>query len=454
MIKSFEEKMKAIEEIIKTEKKIAEKEGREAKVGRLSDFKITGREHYMLTGILGIDLNTNGYKKGTFNVIYGAESGGKSTIALEVCASIQMNNPEAIILYVDAEQTVDDTFIDRIPYLNKNNIIFIKENIIEHAFNKVIEYCREGVVDAVVIDSIDSLTSIKESEKGLDEAVMMEKARVLSRGLAELGGYIADNQITVIMLQQERVSFSGYIVKTSDRSGGKAMRYYPATVLKISKIASENEKEKDVLVGDKIVTQFVKITNDKSKISEPYKQTHTFINVDRSKKVAVEKRKELIDYAIQYGLINGKGWYEIADQNGELIKVQGTKGLTKVFLENTDLYTITKMRLYALALPPELFIIKFDSIKSLLEKENAFLKKSKIDRATFLNLPEYITEMDKTEFHFEETKPEDFLTEEKFKEGTYNLMSSEEIEKLNNPEMEKENNNNDIEIISVETKGE
>lgn len=69
------------------------------------------------------------------------------------------------------------------------------------------------MVDAVVIDSIDSLTSIKESEKGLDEAVMMEKARVLSRGLAELGGYIADNQITVIMLQQERVSFSGYIVK-------------------------------------------------------------------------------------------------------------------------------------------------------------------------------------------------------------------------------------------------
>lgn len=444
--------MQAIDDIIKTEKKLAEKEGRESKVGRLSDFEITGREHYVLTGILGIDLNTNGYKKGTFNVIYGAESGGKSTLALEACASFQLNNPNSIILYVDAEQTVDEAFIDRVPYIDKSKIVFIKENIIEHAFNKALEYCEQGLVDLVVIDSIDSLITIKENEKGLDEAVMMEKARILAKGLAKMQGYIAENQITVIMLQQERVKFSGYIVISSGRAGGNAMRFYPATVLKVSKIGSENEKEKDTFIGDKVVTQYVKITNDKSKISEPYKQTHTYINVDRSKKVAIEKRKELIDYAIQYGLVSGKGWYEIADLNGEVVKVQGTKGLTKIMLEDTDLYTVTKMRLYAKALPPELFIVKFNDIKTLLEKENAFLKKSKIERATFLNLTDFVTEIDKTEFHFEETKPEEFLTEEQFKEGIFNLMTSEEREQIILKESQKkEIKLDDIEVLRVET---
>ena len=99
----------------------------------------------------------------------------------------------------------------------------------------------------------------------------------------------------------------GMIAKSKRRSGGKAMRYYPASVTQLSKVSANNDKEKDEFENDKITTQYCKIKNDKSKMSEPYRETFTYINSDRSKKQGVEKIKECIGYAIAYKLIKKGG---------------------------------------------------------------------------------------------------------------------------------------------------
>lgn len=416
-------KKQRLELFVKEQQLMAEKEKSVIKIGKIKDFKITGREHYMLTGICGIDFNTGGFKKGTYNVIYGAESGGKSTIALQACEGFQLSNPDLQILYVDAEQTVDETFISRFPNLNKDNITFLKEGVTEKIFDILVEMCQQNLVDVIIVDSIDSMTTNAELGKSLEENVMMDKARILSRGLAKMNQYLSDYGITVIMIQQERIEMSMFQAKTHGRSGGKAMRYYPATVYRIAKVGSQNETTKTEFQDSKVVSQYVKIINEKSKISEPYKETYTFINTDVNKKVAVEKMKEFINYAVQYGLIiKTGGWYQIIGSDGEPIeKVQGEAKVPAVFIENLDLYTETKLTLYSLALPPELFIAQFENIKTMLKQENANIKKSKIQQLEFIGHPERITEKDRKEMIFENRKVEDFFSDEDYKKALFNL---------------------------------
>ena len=416
-------KKQRLELFVKEQQLMAEKEKSVIKIGKIKDFKITGREHYMLTGICGIDFNTGGFKKGTYNVIYGAESGGKSTIALQACEGFQLSNPDLQILYVDAEQTVDETFISRFPNLNKDNITFLKEGVTEKIFDILVEMCQQNLVDVIIVDSIDSMTTNVELGKSLEENVMMDKARILSRGLAKMNQYLSDYGITVIMIQQERIEMSMFQAKTHGRSGGKAMRYYPATVYRIAKVGSQNETTKTEFQDSKVVSQYVKIINEKSKISEPYKETYTFINTDVNKKVAVEKMKEFINYAVQYGLIiKTGGWYQIIGSDGEPIeKVQGEAKVPAVFIENLDLYTETKLTLYSLALPPELFIAQFENIKTMLKQENANIKKSKIKQLEFIGHPERITEKDRKEMIFEDRKVEDFFSDEDYKKALFNL---------------------------------
>lgn len=416
-------KKQRLELFVKEQQLMAEKEKTVIKIGKIKDFKITGREHYMLTGICGIDFNTGGFKKGTYNVIYGAESGGKSTIALQACEGFQLSNPDLQILYVDAEQTVDETFISRFPNLNKDNITFLKEGITEKIFDMLVEMCQQNLVDVIIVDSIEAMTTNAELGKSLEENVMMDKARLLSRALAKMNQYLSDYGITVIMIQQERIEMSMFQAKTHGRSGGKAMRYYPATVYRIAKVGSQNETTKTEFQDSKVVSQYVKIINEKSKISEPYKETYTFINTDVNKKVAVEKMKEFINYAVQYGLIiKTGGWYQIIGSDGEPIeKVQGEAKVPAVFIENLDLYTETKLTLYSLALPPELFIAQFENIKTMLKQENANIKKSKIQQLEFIGHPERITEKDRKEMIFEDRKVEDFFSDEDYKKALFNL---------------------------------
>lgn len=427
---SKEEQRKKLMAAIEADKKAAEKAGEMATIGVLKDFDISNRENYFLTGILGIDANTNGFKKGTFNVLYGAESSGKSTISLETVAAYQMLYPEDMILYVDTEQTVDDAFLDRISGIIKENIIFIKDIGMERIFDKVNEYTKEGLVDFVVIDSIDSMVPLKEEEKSLEDSVMMVKANILSRALAKISSAIYQHGITILMIQQVRTTFTGMIAKTNGRSGGNAAKFYPATVNFLSKINAQNDKQSDEIYGDRIVNQYCKIHNDKSKISEPYKDTYTYLNTDRNKKGGVSKMRELIDYAIAHGLIEAKGaWCYYTDINtGEVISVNGKNKLIQKIASDINLYSTFKFQIYGKILPPELLIVKFDDIKTLLEKENALMKKNKIDYCKVVNREDLITDLDKSIFSLQDKKILDIISQEQYDFGTFILKSDEEKE--------------------------
>lgn len=408
------------------EKKLSEKEEESLKIGALSDFNEIGRENYKITGILGYDLNVGGIKRGTFNVLYGAESSGKTTTALNLIEGIQMTDEDALTLYVDSETTVDDKFLSRMPYLIKDNIIFLKEGVAEYAFNKILEYAKENLVDYIVIDSIDTLIPLKELEKGLEDSVMMEKARIISRALPQLQSFCRENNLTVIFIQQLRTQFSGQFA-IEGRSGGKAMRFYPATVVKLSNINSQNEIDNN----GNIISKFVKIKNEKSKIGNPYTETFSFINTS-SEKVSIDRIKECLFYAFDLEIINKKGaWVYIPDENGELKSINGSIRALEEFKKNINLYSLTKMRVYGKKLDPEIFIIKYDEIVELLKTENRKIKNNKISLLTALNRLDLITKEDKEEIDiFDGSSPEDYMDETIFKRAKFEMLTIEEKQKF------------------------
>ena len=349
-------------------------------------------------------------------------------------------------------------FLDRIPGINKEKIIFFKDIRMEHIFDKIDELTKAGVIDFIVLDSIDTMIPMKEEEKSLEDRVMMDKAMILSRAMAKINVTMAQKGITVLMIQQLRVNFTGMIAKTNGRSGGNAAKFYPATVNFLSKQKAQNDTEKDDIEGQKVVNQFCKITNEKSKISEPYKETYTFLNTDRSKKSGVAKMRELFHYATVYGLIETKGaWCYYTDlDTGEIIKVNGKAQMLNLLAKDIDLFSKLKFMIYGKILPPELLIVKFDEIKTLIEKENALIKKNKIDILTVQNRKDLISENDLSIFSLQDKDILDIISKEEYELGLFNLKSDEEKEeylKQKNEEDKKQKLKN-VEIELVETKTE
>lgn len=418
------DKMEKLLQMLEDEKKLAEKNDEYLSIGMLDDFKEIKRENYRFSSILGVDLNICGFKKGTFNVIYGDNSSGKTTIALSAIEGIQMQEPEAIILYVDTEGTVTDDYLARFPFLNRERILFLKEAVAEKCVDKMIEYVEANVIDYIIMDSSDTLISKKELEKDMDQAVIAEKARVFSRGLAKINPYMYKNLLTMIIIQQERIQFKGQFA-VNGRSGGNALKFYPSTVLKT---APDTSMDITNSIGD-IVIRGVKIKNEKSKVSQPYRKTVSYINVDSSIQMSIDRFRELIDYGINYGLIERKGaWYYLTDlSTGEVISANGANNLLSLLREKIDLYTMLKMHIYSKGLQPEMFIIKFDGLKTMLEKENELMKEKKIRLYKATGHEDKLNEMDKTKFEFsEDINPQTLLSADDYSKGNFILMSREE----------------------------
>lgn len=419
---------------LQEEKDIAAKSGETVSVGHMDDFKDTNLENYILTGVLGIDLNINGIKKGAISVFYGAESSGKSSTALTVIEGICLSEPEAVVLYVDTEQTVNQQFASRNPYLNLDNVIFLKESEIETAFDKVKEYLNEDLVDYVVFDSIDATYAKAEFEKNLEDKVMMEKARVLSRALPQISELIAQNQVGMILIQQLRTKMTAYGASDS-RSGGNAMKFFPSSVLKFSKDSAGVEKNSE---GD-INRMFTIIKNEKSKVSRPYMTTFAYINTNPNEGISIDRVRDCIAYSKEAGLIDvaGGGWVTLAHPaTGELIvKIQGENKLSDVFKKDLDLYSMFKMKVYSVNLPGELFITKYDHIKALLETENRVMKErleNEIKLQKGLNKSEIAAAGFNIEpFTFsDDFKPENLMEESVYKISKFNLASTEEQAKI------------------------
>lgn len=454
--------------MVEEEKRTAEKTGEPLMIGNSEDFTDFGRDQYTMTSILGIDLNICGWKKGTINIIWGDSQSGKTTNSVGMIEGIQLHNPDAIFAYFDTEQTVDKNFLDRFKDLNQENIFFFRFTQIEQIMDKILELLREDMVDYIILDSYDATSSKSTQEKSFekDKQQVMGKAACLSMAIPEIQELLKKNGATMNIVQQVRVTFNKMMQAYDSRSGGNALKFAPSSILKLANLKDGNEQDEN----GNVKTRFVRFKNEKSKVSRPYMETYSYINVDPKVPNAILKRKECLDYAMEYGIVEMSGsWINVTyldQETGEMKdeKFQGKARAQKLFDSNLDLYTETKLKVYAAGLPTEIFIVKFDEIITLLEKENENMKESKIMIYTQKGREDLITDMDKRKFKFDKkiytpesvlemalpeepnkvfADDENYLSgKQKFKIASFNLLSLDEQEKIKEKqrkEIEKEN---------------
>ena len=139
----FEQMLQLVEE----EKKLARKLGEPNLIARPGGFFDSGRDSYYFTGIMAIDFNICGRKKGVVNVTWGDNQFGKSTLEFAVIEGLQLTLPDMVVAYFDTEQTIDDTFLDRYPYLDRSKIFLFRMNQLEAIMDKMIELTANNMID-------------------------------------------------------------------------------------------------------------------------------------------------------------------------------------------------------------------------------------------------------------------------------------------------------------------
>lgn len=374
-------RLKAMEDLISNEKKRAIKEDDNVNFGHLEDFNTANIFNTEPLGFLALDKLFGGFIPGRMYEIYGQESSGKSTTSLQIIEKLQMVNPDISILYIDAEQTVNFSFLQRFPHLDISKIVLMQENLIEEIWKKIIKFTEEEAVDVIFVDSIGALETTEETKKSLYENTMAVVARKLSRGLKSLYTLLPKKNVSIFFINQERTAFKGQFA-VQDTMGGKALKFATSLRMEVKADKSKNAVKLNER-GDisEVLTSFY---SKKSKISEPYRTTYSYLNVDRNQPYAFNSISDVVETALTEQVIIQKGsYYYINDpETGEEIKFQGRAKLENHFSQNLDFYLKTKLLCYSKIYPGDYFYALYDKIINLLEKESYFIQKDlmKIDK--------------------------------------------------------------------------
>ena len=294
----------------------------EKQFGKGAIMKLGEETHYEIettpTGSLGLDiaLGAGGFPKGRIIEVYGPESSGKTTIALQAVAEVQKRGGRAA--FIDAEHALD-------PVYAKNLGVNIDEPLLSQpdTGEQALEICealvRSNAVSIVVIDSVAALVPQAEIEGEMGDSHVGLQARLMSQALRKLSGIINKTNTTAIFINQLREKVGVLFGNPETTPGGRALKFYASVRLDV-------RRGEQIKLGDSVIGNKTNIKVVKNKIAPPFKVA----TVDIMYGEGVSHVGELVDIASDLGIMDKSGaWYSY---NGEKIG-QGREN-TKIFLKN------------------------------------------------------------------------------------------------------------------------
>ena len=269
------------------------------------------------TGSLGLDLalGIGGLPKGRVVEIYGPESSGKTTLALQVLAEAQKTG--GICAFVDAEHALDPVYARKLG-VKTEELLISQPDTGEQALEIADTLIKSGSISVLVIDSVAALTPRAELEGEMGDHHVGLQARLMSQSLRKLTGSIAKTNTMVIFINQIRMKIGIMFGNPETTSGGNALKFYSSVRMDIRRIGAIKEKEQ--IVGNSTRVKVVK-----NKVSPPFKVVEFDLMYGRG----ISKSGELIDLGSKVGIVEKSGaWYAY---KGEKIG-QGREN-AKVYLE-------------------------------------------------------------------------------------------------------------------------
>jgi recombination protein RecA len=273
------------------------------------------------TGAISFDaaLGVGGVPRGRVVEIFGPESSGKTTIALQVIAEAQKAGGMAA--FVDAEHALDPGYAKKLG-VDVDNLLVSQPDYGEQALEIVEALVRSNAIDVLVVDSVAALVPKAELDGEMGDSHMGLQARLMSQALRKLTGTVAKSRTCLIFINQIREKIGVMFGNPETTTGGRALKFYSSVRIDIRRIAAI--KEGDVVTGSRTRVKIVK-----NKVAAPFRESEFDILYGEG----ISREGDLIDLAVAQNILEKSGsWFSY---KGERIG-QGRENARAFLKENKD----------------------------------------------------------------------------------------------------------------------
>jgi recombination protein RecA len=275
------------------------------------------------SGSISLDhaLGVGGFPRGRIIEVYGPESSGKTTIALQVVAEAQKAG--GVAAFVDVEHALDPVYARKLG-VDIDNLLVSQPDFAEQALEITNTLIQSGSIDVLVVDSVAALVPKAELDGEMGDSFVGVHARLMSQAMRKLTGIVAKSNTCLIFINQIREKIGVMFGSPETTTGGRALKFYSSVRLDIRRISSLKE-------GEEVIGNRTKVKVVKNKVAPPFREAEFDIIYGQG----ISREGDLIDLAVANTVVEKSGsWYSY---KGDRIG-QGRDNARQFIKDNPDFF--------------------------------------------------------------------------------------------------------------------
>jgi len=274
------------------------------------------------TGSISFDaaLGIGGFPRGRVVEVFGPESSGKTTIALQVIA--EANKTGGMAAFIDAEHALDPAYAKRLG-VDIDNLLVSQPDYGEQALEIAEALVRSNAIDVLVVDSVAALVPKAELEGEMGESHMGLQARLMSQALRKLTGIVSKSRTCLVFINQIREKIGVMFGNPETTTGGRALKFYASVRVDIRRIAAIKD-------GDNVIGSRTRVKIVKNKTAAPFREAEFDIMYGEG----ISREGDLLDLAVVQNIVEKSGaWFSYKTERIG----QGRENVKQFLKDNKDI---------------------------------------------------------------------------------------------------------------------